>query len=706
MMFLDAHRSPDLTPLFAPYNASLALLERTLTPSRRKMADALLKQTEAALAHGIAGQPTLIQGDQGAGKSHVLAYVVGTLRERHDVDSLTVIALYDEIRGIASLFDFLMACLRATGQFGSGELLERIEEFGPDRVAAATDVLGEVTHGTSIVLVVESFADLANGLPKGDAAALRKFLEETPRLTVFASSDRDLAGGGKAKHPFRGFFEVRVLEPLGSAEVRGVLNRHLESSGFAPAETSLAHFETEGPVQTVTHLTRGNHRLVNATKQFLEDGTLRGLRGCFEEMANVLLTPYFQQRLDRLSDQQYKIFMAILSGSGRPIPVKDIARITFLSSQTVSRQLYDLLHGGYVDRTQLGRESFYEIHDPLVRLVIQFNEGHPSALTNTVDFLLLWHRCRALNATLPEDDPPDTVALEATIDRLSETIAAPGPEDDPVRLAQAYVDLAAIQGELGRNHDALETCDSFLGRMAKHDTDEVRIHMAQALINKAADFAALQRYGKALATLEEIVDRFASAEDSRFSEFVLRAHLHSAECRLRRGEDIEALAALNRALEIHPSDPAVLAQRIEILLESREDADAFKSLSDMLLNENATWPEQVVLVENLIILFSDRERLLSRIGIVYADHREYLLGGLILWAQSQLASSMDGAKGTEPVEDTVRAAFADFPEAEQVWDVLRAARHHARGEPRALLELPVELRELIRGPKMDEPANK
>ena len=120
------------------------------------------------------------------------------------------------------------------------------------------------------------------------------------------------------------------------------------------------------------------------------------LVGPFVQMVDRELTPYYQQRLDRLSPQQKKILMAIAGHHGRALSVKEIAAYTFSSSQVVSRQLADLIHGAHVRRTKLGRESLYELNEPLLRLVLDIKEGRDRPLPLIVAFLSRWYDLREL----------------------------------------------------------------------------------------------------------------------------------------------------------------------------------------------------------------------------------------------------------------------------------------------------------------------
>ena len=76
--------------------------------------------------------------------------------------------------------------------------------------------------------------------------------------------------------------------------------------------------------------------------------------------------------------------------------MKQIARRLFATPQTVSSQLKDLRDKGYVQAIQRGRESLYEIAEPMMRLSVEVKENQTQApLRVLVDFLRVWYDGRA-----------------------------------------------------------------------------------------------------------------------------------------------------------------------------------------------------------------------------------------------------------------------------------------------------------------------
>ena len=117
------------------------------------------------------------------------------------------------------------------------------------------------------------------------------------------------------------------------------------------------------------------------------------------------LTPYYQARMQWLSPQQRKI-IELLCDRRNAVSVKEIARRCFISHQTASSQLKDLLIKGYVGKNVEGRESFYELQEPLMRICLEVKKQRGEPIKLFVDFLRIWYTNRELNsrlAQLPND---------------------------------------------------------------------------------------------------------------------------------------------------------------------------------------------------------------------------------------------------------------------------------------------------------------
>ncbi|GAG25567.1 unnamed protein product, partial [marine sediment metagenome] len=157
-------------------------------------------------------------------------------------------------------------------------------------------------------------------------------------------------------------------------------------------------------IRAIYALTGGNHRLLAMLSCFLNYEGLDELVQPFIQLVDHELTPYYQQRLDRLSAQQNKILGVIAQQEGA-VNVSVIADRTFLDSRTVSRQLYDMRYAAFVRRNERGRESYYELNEPLLRIVLDIKQSRSGPLPLIVNLLRNWYESgelRQLEAIAPE----------------------------------------------------------------------------------------------------------------------------------------------------------------------------------------------------------------------------------------------------------------------------------------------------------------
>ena len=83
------------------------------------------------------------------------------------------------------------------------------------------------------------------------------------------------------------------------------------------------------------------------------------------------------------------------------MPVKEIAKKLFATPQTISSQLQSLREKGYVEANQRGRESLYEVSEPLMRICVEVKDTQShQPLRLLVDFLRVWYDDKELNRHL------------------------------------------------------------------------------------------------------------------------------------------------------------------------------------------------------------------------------------------------------------------------------------------------------------------
>ena len=104
---------------------------------------------------------------------------------------------------------------------------------------------------------------------------------------------------------------------------------------------------------------------VNVNREIITDN----LVAAFEELAEEL-TPYFQERIQSLPPQQARIVQCLCNAHGA-MTVKLVAETTFIPERNCSKQLGELKKKYYVTSTKRGKESYYEMAEPIMRLCLE-----------------------------------------------------------------------------------------------------------------------------------------------------------------------------------------------------------------------------------------------------------------------------------------------------------------------------------------------
>ena len=135
------------------------------------------------------------------------------------------------------------------------------------------------------------------------------------------------------------------------------------------------------------------------------------------------LTPYYQAKMRSLSPQQRSL-VDFLSGAQGALPVKEIARRALMGATPAANQLKLLREMGYVRIAHSkGRETYYELKEPLMRLCLGVKKQREGPIQLFVEFLRVWCPREELErrlAALPSEAPFTSAALREAL-RLSAT---------------------------------------------------------------------------------------------------------------------------------------------------------------------------------------------------------------------------------------------------------------------------------------------
>lgn len=404
----------------SPTRAARAIYLSHFTPSMMapETLEAMLVQREPLLARCLSNvlesvrtgssHHTLFVGPRGIGKTHLISLLHHRLAKTLKTKNKALIAwMREEEWGVTSFFELVLRILRT---MNTAYPALRIE----DRTTAlyelplkeaekmAESILLDVLGDKRLIVLLENLDDLFEQLGDQGQKAWRAFIQNHNNMVLVGTTPSLFAGVSLHKSAFYGFFDIEPLKELEFEDVVKLLGKIAVERG----DTNLADFigtsEGRARIRAVHHLAEGNPRIYIIFAQFLSRDALDELVPAFMHTLDEL-TPYYQARMKELSGQQRKIVEYLVHYRGAA-PVKQIAKSCFITQQTCSSQLKQLKEKRYVRSIEQGRESYYELCEPLMRLCMEVKKQRGEPISLFVDFLRIWYTSQELQTMLRDPD--------------------------------------------------------------------------------------------------------------------------------------------------------------------------------------------------------------------------------------------------------------------------------------------------------------
>lgn len=525
---------------FTPSLMAPEVLEEIFV-QREGLAARLVRQVRESVV-GDEKHQRLIVGPRGIGKTHLVSLVYHRLRATEDLrDRMRVAWLREEEWGISSFLDLLVRILAALSDedpnAGVRDRLSAIYALDGDAAEAATlALLSDVLGGRTLVLIVENLDEVFAGLGERGQQRLRAYLQNRRECAILATSQALFGAVWLESSPFFGFFQVTHLKEFDVDTARALLINLARFMGNEELAALLITPVGRSRLEALHHLVGGNPRLYVILAQFLTRESLDELVGAFFEALDEL-TPYYRERMKSLSPLQQKL-VYLLSEAGAPVSVKILAERAFATQQTVSSQLKQLRTQRFVVAHTVGRESWYELREPLLRLVLRVKKERGEPVRLFVDFLRVWYSRGELTELLSALPPLST---EANYIQRALAVDNVGQSEAVQALVRAFNEaLAASEWER-----AIELNDRIL-----EFVDD-----AYVLVARGQVLAALNRAREAQDSVDEAVRR--APEDAFVA--VLRAGVMA---QIGRGEDARAI--LDTISTSAKEDPEVISLRAQV----------------------------------------------------------------------------------------------------------------------------------------------
>jgi tetratricopeptide (TPR) repeat protein len=463
---------------------------------------------------------------------------------------LEIAWLAEDEWGVASFLDLLVKILHALG----AATKELATLAGPNVEKRAAEMLSERLGRKTLFLILENADSVLRNLGESGQKKLRALIQNTRQWSILATATALSEDIQRHAAPFYGFFEIQHLKGLSDEE--GIMM--LYQLAVAQGKSELAAFLTtpggRARVRALQHLAQGNHRVLIVFYDFLDKDARQDLVTLLWKTIDAL-TPYYQSQMKELSPQQRKL-VDFLCRHTIPATVKVIASECFVSHQTAAAQLKQLLEARYVRVERHGRESYYELSEPLLRICVEAKGHSTEPLPLLVELLRYWFSRKELAERLR--------VCAANWDR-------------------GYFEAALHKYENGEGHTHLsmlvrESC----ARMRKaHDEGDAQEERAAA--EELAEIAERDEdwthYASAQVCLGNPEHALALVEQAgRVQPNDAPTHWALAKLYLACKRPQDALAVVDRAVELDQGEDMYWALKGRVLQELNRSDDALGAL--------------------------------------------------------------------------------------------------------------------------------
>ena len=644
----------------------------------------------------------LLVGPRGSGKTHFLVLAYHRLMDRFDTanarDRVAVALLNEEEWGVASFLDLVVRILRALADRApdlDAKIVGIYDRFSKDPAEAealAVELLRQHTRGKTLLLLCENLVDLFHGLGEEGQKRWRAAIQEAGNWAIVASTPSLFAAVTLQDNPFYGFFTIRALEKIDFDTGLDLLARKAVHEGKRELADFLRTPLGRARARAIHHLAAGNHRAYVVLFDFLDKESLDDLVRPFMDMVDDL-TPYYQDRMRQLPPAQRKI-VEFLCLQGKPATIKDVSTPCLMSHQTAAKQIGELHAAGFVSRTRIGRNTFCELSEPLMRICIEVKDNKTRHFRLFVEFLRHWFTNRELerrHVAFQHDDHGaglDRVHVEEAVrrsraDRYEPFADALHVEAKRCWDADDYPGLATIQETLVRDSGRAEDYRVWVLALVEASDTQAAIAAGREAVAEYPDDADLHywlthaffeedRLVEALAAIDRAIA--IDGEDSAYP--CLRA-----DVLLKLGQFEEALTAIDRAIAIDGEDSAYPCLRADVLLKLGQFEEALAAIDRAIAidGEDSAYP---CLRADVLLKLGQFEEALAAIdraiAIDGAKPSYCCLRADVLLKLDQFEEAIREAQAVLDMESDHWHSFIQMIDAAVAMDRLQDAEAHAK----------------------------
>ncbi len=592
-------------------------LEQMLV-GREQIVDLLVN---AQLQHSDGGFPPqyLVIGPRGSGKTHMLRVVYDRLSKSEKYMAGHEIAyMVEDETGIGSYFDLLQRIFEALKRWSNDEaktrfIVEQVENLkemhSRDWTKTSENILLSFLKDKSLLVLIENFDTIMRGMDKKDEvielAKLRDFIQQHQQVSFIATSQSLIHALSDVQNPFYGFFNVINLKRLTLEESFEFVRKIALSENDGDLVEFLESHEGKGHLEAIHQFTKGNHRLLLVFFDFLRAEFRSNLSDVFLKSIDEL-KPYYDSFIKSLAPQQQKIVQYL---SLQRIPQKgtDIGRNCFLDKSTVSKQLSELQRLGYINPVnEKGRDKFYEVSEPLLRMCFEINEDRNGIIKLFVDFLGQLYASEQLKEKYLQYNymdrfQPENIRkqyqAEAGIYKMVKSQYLKDwnlSEEDEKRLASCCKpeEAEGLINELAHPKTDILLYNTIQDYIEHRKWDELVAFLDGQLIIKPNDDYLLFCYGYANCAIEQYekaIEAYLKSIDIDSNSDEAWYNLGNAYHMIGNYE--KAIEAFQKSIEIKPNDSAWynLGYTFIKIKEYQQAIDAFQKSIEIKPDKNEAW---------------------------------------------------------------------------------------------------------------------
>ncbi len=185
--------------------------------------------------------------------------------------------------------------------------VEKLYDLSPEQAEfKAAELLRDFVGKRVLLLIVENLEDVFSGLGDFGQKQLRAYIQNYSFLTILATSQSLFDGVKHSNNPFYDFFDLHELDEFKLDDAVALLNHIAKLEGNSDLASFIQTPTGRDRIKVVHYLSGGSPRVYIVFSAFLmTPESLDKLVEPFMEMLDSL-TPYYQDRMKYLSNQQRK----------------------------------------------------------------------------------------------------------------------------------------------------------------------------------------------------------------------------------------------------------------------------------------------------------------------------------------------------------------------------------------------------------------